>query len=204
MESLAEVLEEMKEAYRRIAGGEPPMTPGGGSPFPPGVDPAILVMGEVQAVRNLSASTPGMPFGAMMPGAAPMPGATWVQGSTPSGALSSLPIAPWLPPADVWVSGSEFVVNLELAGCAKNDLHVSVASGCLDISGTRQADEGDGRAWLARERTCGPFMRRIPLPADAELGKASANLAGGMLSVRIPLGAEEPAAEGPREVQVDG
>jgi HSP20 family molecular chaperone IbpA len=190
MESLAQVLEEMKEAYRRIAGGEPPITPGGGSAFPPSVDPAALVMGEVQAVRSLSVAT-------AMPEAAPTPSFEQQSAVTPQ------PMTAWMPPADVWIGGNELAVDLELVGCAPGDVRVSAAPGCLEVSGTRREPEEEGRTWLVRERPAGPFMRRLPLPGDANLENVTARFVEGVLYVRIPLAAQ-PAGEGSREVPIEG
>jgi HSP20 family molecular chaperone IbpA len=221
MESITQVFEEMKDAYRRVTGAEPVFPPGAGTAFPPGVDPTALVMAEVQAVRSLTAAS-------LVPGATwvpslghptpPVPPAwNWASPSTPAWTWAS-PSAPtwtwappsaqawsWAPPADIWISDHELVMAIELAGCDPSDVRVSVLPGLVEVTGTLQsrATETTTKNYLGRERPVGTFLRRLPVPADADLASAGAKLTGGVLELRMRLGAV-PDAGARREVTVVG
>jgi HSP20 family molecular chaperone IbpA len=188
MESIAQVLDEMKDHYRRVCGAEPPDTLGAGTPFPPGVDPVALVMAEVQAVRSLGA------------------GAAAAAGTSAAAGMAAVPhfMMGWTPPADIWIDGKELVIALEIAGCDPKDVRVTVSPGCIEVAGCRKDAAGASCAWLGRERPIGTLARTLPVPADAGVAGARARLAAGVLEIRMSLGATTTGGALRREVPVEG
>jgi HSP20 family protein len=51
------------------------------------------------------------------------------------------------------------------------------------------------------ERAFGQFQRTIPLPSGVDLERAEANFENGVLTVRVPKAANEPAAKRRLEIK---
>jgi HSP20 family protein len=74
----------------------------------------------------------------------------------------------WAPMVDVTESEQGFHVSVELPGVDQEDVAVEVTGNRLTIAGRRrQAKERHGERPFFRERSFGPFERKILLPCGA-------------------------------------
>jgi HSP20 family protein len=107
----------------------------------------------------------------------------------------------WAPRMDVYEKEGAIVLDAELPGLKKEDVHVQVMGDDLIISGEARAEtEVKEEAFYRSERTFGSFYRRLPLPSGTKADQVEATLTDGVLEVRIPKAAE-PKPE-PTKVEV--
>jgi len=91
------------------------------------------------------------------------------------------------PAADVSETDSEVTVVIEVPEIDKDDIHVSVADGRLNVRAEARKDGADtSLAYHGDELGYGDFQRTIPLPAEVDASRASATLESGILSVWMP------------------
>ncbi|MEU3253738.1 Hsp20/alpha crystallin family protein [Streptomyces sp. NPDC006997] len=92
---------------------------------------------------------------------------------------------PWAPLADVVDTEDAYLVELELPGVAKDQITVEVGEGELDIHGEIREKEHTG---VVRKQTrrIGQFDYRTTLPPNSDTEHISADLADGVLTVRVP------------------
>jgi HSP20 family protein len=108
-------------------------------------------------------------------------------------------LSDWTPPVDIVERENEFVINVDLPGLERKDIHVGVENSSLSISGERPLSEANETERSHREeRPCGTFKRVFSLPRTVDAAKVKAEYRDGVLSVRVPK-AEEAR---PREIEV--
>jgi HSP20 family protein len=91
----------------------------------------------------------------------------------------------WTPLADVTETDDAYLVEIDVPGAGRKDLTVEVAAGELRVSGEIVEKERIG--WLRhRTRRVGRFAYRTALPGDIDADQISADLADGVLTVRVP------------------
>ena len=90
------------------------------------------------------------------------------------------------PELEVRHVGDKLLVNLDVPGLKKDDVHVEVQDGELCISGERrsEAERKEGR-YYRTERSYGSFCRTIPLPEGAKPDTASATFENGVLKIEM-------------------
>jgi len=90
------------------------------------------------------------------------------------------------PELEVRHQGDKLLVNLDVPGLKKDDVHVEVQDGELRISGERrsEAEHTEGR-YYRTERSYGSFYRTIPLPEGAKPDTASATFENGVLKIEM-------------------
>lgn len=99
----------------------------------------------------------------------------------------------WVPTANVFPRGDDLVIELELAGLGPGDIHVSLDGKTLVIAGETPIHiEAEGHTFLVRERSEGPFERRIELPEGTPDNAVSAELANGLVEITVRGGARPP------------
>jgi HSP20 family protein len=105
----------------------------------------------------------------------------------------------WIPAVDIRETNQELTFAVELPGIKPEDVQVTAVDGILTIHGERNQEqrEGEGRYHLI-ERNYGSFMRRFQLPQGVDDEKIEADVAQGMLQVRIP----KTALPQPKKIQV--
>src|SRR4051794_41875872 len=104
----------------------------------------------------------------------------------------------WTPLADVTETDDAYLVEIEVPGVDRKDLTVEAAGGELRVSGEIVQKEKVG--WLRhRTRHVGQFTYRTTLPADIDTDDISADLADGVLTVRLP----KTEAAKPRRITVN-
>ncbi|MFI7296403.1 Hsp20/alpha crystallin family protein [Streptomyces sp. NPDC050121] len=92
---------------------------------------------------------------------------------------------PWAPPADVEDTEDAYLVELELPGVNRDQITVEVAEGELDVHGEVRPREHTGVV-RRHTRRIGQFDYRTTVPPNADTEHISADLANGVLTVRVP------------------
>ncbi|HOX06282.1 MAG TPA: Hsp20/alpha crystallin family protein [Planctomycetota bacterium] len=97
----------------------------------------------------------------------------------------------FLPRVDVTENESEVTVTAELPGLTDKDVEVSLAQGRMVLSGQKKSEqEHKDRSLHIVERSYGSFKRVIELPSAVQEDKAQASFRNGVLTVKVPKGAE--------------
>jgi HSP20 family protein len=105
--------------------------------------------------------------------------------------------AAWVPAIDVEETDDAWIVEAELPGVRKDDVHVEVRDDELAIFG--EIVEKERKGILRRKtRRVGEFDLHVTLPGGVDPGRIDASLDSGVLSVRIP----KPRRPRPRRIEV--
>jgi HSP20 family protein len=103
------------------------------------------------------------------------------------------------PPINLSENQEHYIVRAELPGIAADKLEIQATGNSLSISGERKiAEEGNGVRYHRREREGGTFSRVITLPGDINAEKVDAELANGVLTIKV---AKAEAAK-PKQITV--
>jgi len=105
-------------------------------------------------------------------------------------------VRPFLPAADVYVSGGNFVIELEVPGFAEKELGIEVTGRTLTITGTHAETEGPEKAFRLHERLA-EFERTFVLPPDVDVEKVTSTFADCVMQVLAPLPAPREARRVP-------
>jgi HSP20 family protein len=93
----------------------------------------------------------------------------------------------WVPPVDIFESGDQIVISLEMPGVRKEDVQVELNDSTLTISGERRLDFEDQRENYHRiERRYGRFARSFTVPPNVDRDGLKAEYHEGILSLRLP------------------
>ena len=97
----------------------------------------------------------------------------------------------WTPAVDIRETDTALTFTAELPGIRLEDVEVTADEGVLTIQGTKTEalKEGEQGRYHLSERAYGPFLRRFQLPQGIDGDKIEADVADGMLNVRIPKAA---------------
>ncbi|KAI9295797.1 HSP20-like chaperone [Neoconidiobolus thromboides FSU 785] len=93
------------------------------------------------------------------------------------------------PKVEVIRKEDETVVQAELAGFNKNDIHVNVSDDCrrLVISGESKRDKSYQEGTVSySERSYGSFTRSFNIPIDSKTDDIKASFNNGLLYVKVP------------------
>lgn len=104
---------------------------------------------------------------------------------------SLVPSSLW-PQIEVHQAGEKLVVQADVPGLKRDDVHVEVRDNELCISGERrnESERSEGGHYRT-ERSYGSFCRVIPLPEGAKGETASASFENGVLRVEIEAPAQQ-------------
>jgi HSP20 family protein len=92
-----------------------------------------------------------------------------------------------IPYVDVIDFGNEYVVKAELPGLKKENVQIEVAPNELSITARADVEtEEKEKTYLHRERAFSTFRRRIGFGERIDTEKASANMAEGILEIKLP------------------
>jgi HSP20 family protein len=92
-----------------------------------------------------------------------------------------------IPYVDVIDSGNEYVVKAELPGMKKENVEIEVGTNELILNAKSEMEtEEKGKTYLHRERAFSTFHRHIGFAESIDPGKASGNLAEGILGIKLP------------------
>lgn len=101
------------------------------------------------------------------------------------------------PAIDVRASDDEVALMCDVPGVKQEDLEITLANRVLTIKGTRRYENRENER-VTLGRTYGSFSRTYALPESLDEDKLTAQLADGVLTVRIP---KLPKAQ-PRKIQI--
>jgi HSP20 family protein len=91
------------------------------------------------------------------------------------------------PAADVYDTGTELVVELDVPGFDEKELAVALTDHTLTISGTRASETATKEKMLRlRERLEAHFERRFQLPIEADTEHVTAEYDKGVLTMHVP------------------
>ena len=106
------------------------------------------------------------------------------------------------PRLDVVDDGDALRIVAELPGLSREDVELEVVEDMLVLTGEKRIEsKGDEKGCYRVERAFGQFQRVIPLPSGVDLERAEANFENGVLTVRVPKAANEPAAKRRLEIK---
>lgn len=101
------------------------------------------------------------------------------------------------PAIDVRANDDEVVFHCDVPGIKQDDLEITVENGVLTIKGQRRYEGSDkDRVWLGR--SYGAFARSFTLPDYVDPDAMTADLADGVLTLRVP---KQPKAK-PRRIPI--
>ncbi|MFE2432893.1 Hsp20/alpha crystallin family protein [Streptomyces sp. NPDC059373] len=123
-------------------------------------------------------------------------GRLW-QSTVPGG--GGLAADAWVPPTDVEETEDAYQVELELPGVGKDQITVEAADSQLAVHGEVEEQERSG-VLRRRTRRFGQFDYRWAMPADADADHVTAELADGVLTVRVP----KTEKSRPRRIEITG
>lgn len=121
-----------------------------------------------------------------------------MQSAFPAGAGPGT-VGAWAPLADIEDTEDAYLVELELPGVDKDDVTVEINDSEIDVHGEIKEKERTGVV-RRRARQVGEFDYRASLPPNSDTGQVTAELANGVLTVRVPK-AEKARA---RRIEIEG
>jgi HSP20 family molecular chaperone IbpA len=111
----------------------------------------------------------------------------------------------WSPAVDLLRFPDRFVVRLDLAGVAHNELEIQLRNRQLTISGRRGPAQAPGvRHYHRMERGGGAFAVEVLIPDLVDPGRCRASLRGGVLDISLPLLYGRPDVVHTIEIEEEG
>jgi HSP20 family protein len=113
------------------------------------------------------------------------PRTTWPGGVARYGALESVPTL-WSPHIEMFEQDGKLVVQADLPGLQKEDVHAQIEDDAIILSGERQQEtkKNESGTYLS-ERAYGSFYRVIPLPEGVDAATATATFRDGVLHIEM-------------------
>ena len=99
----------------------------------------------------------------------------------------------WIPPIDVHETADEYVIKAELPGLGRDDVHIQVQDGRVQISGQRRERQVPCEQYHRVERGHGSFSRTFELPLPVLAEQVTADLRDGVLTLVCPKAKEAGA-----------
>jgi HSP20 family protein len=93
----------------------------------------------------------------------------------------------WVPLADLSETDDAYLVEVDLPGVKSKDINIEVVGNELLITGEVKQSEQKGLL-RRKQRRVGEFELRVALPHEVDADRIEANLAEGVLTVRVPKG----------------
>jgi HSP20 family protein len=93
----------------------------------------------------------------------------------------------WVPTVDIRETDDALLLQVELPGIEKKDVHLEVRDDVLTISGERRYEKDVKEENVHRiERAYGKFSRSFSLPSNVDAEKVDAKMKNGVLEIRLP------------------
>jgi HSP20 family protein len=106
---------------------------------------------------------------------------------------------PWVPPVDIYETDEQYILNAELPGVAREDIHIEISGSELTIRGERREDLVCSEESFYRvEGMRGHFCRTFTLPKCLDSEAVRTSLRDGVLSLVIPKSSRKTPAQPPR------
>lgn len=103
------------------------------------------------------------------------------------------------PRANMYDSGDNLEIRLEVPGVPREALSVKLQGNYLEIKGERKAEIPEGYTSHRRERGASSFTRSFTLPSEVDTSKVEATLKDGILT--LVLAKAEPAK--PKQIAIN-
>ena len=101
-----------------------------------------------------------------------------------------------VPATDIFASGDDMVIRVEVAGVVPEDVGITFSGGVLTVSGVRRTELGgaDDDSFYIRERPYGAFRRAMTLRSDVDDSRISAEIRDGLVEITVKdgCGGDEP------------
>ena len=95
--------------------------------------------------------------------------------------------AEWNPPADIYETAENVVIQVELAGVQREKIVLELRDNMLLLTGERRFErDANALAYHLLERSRGTFVRSFPLPHGIDPDAVSASLNDGVLTITAP------------------
>jgi HSP20 family protein len=108
----------------------------------------------------------------------------------------------WHPATDAYETEETFIVQMDLAGMNPAAIEVLTDGRALTVRGIRQDIAPPGKKhFFKMEISVGPFIRRVPIPVEVDLGSAVASYRNGFLYVVFKKGRSRGKSR--RKIAVD-
>ena len=105
----------------------------------------------------------------------------------PWGTRSSPPAQLWHPHVDMCETAEAIIVEVEIPGVRREDIHLEVEGDMLRITGERRTHtEQQGRNYHRVERSHGRFERQLLLPMSVDRHGIHAEFDAGLLTITLP------------------
>ncbi|MEH7354461.1 Hsp20/alpha crystallin family protein [Neobacillus drentensis] len=95
-------------------------------------------------------------------------------------------VAEFIPKCDLYESNKELVIEAEIPGVAKEDLHISIQQQLLTIIGEFKA-LNQNRKYYLKERANRHFKKEITLPYPILINKVKTEIRQGVLYIVMPF-----------------
>lgn len=99
---------------------------------------------------------------------------------------------------DLYETENEYVARLAVPGLKPDNFEITMQQNVLTIAGHTQPEQQEGVRYHLREQRFGDFTRTIQFPTPVDAEKIQANLADGILTIRVP----KAEAARPRRISV--
>jgi HSP20 family protein len=107
----------------------------------------------------------------------------------------------WAPPVDIHETDEALILNAELPGCSKDDVHIDFQNNRLTLRGERKHEtEVKEEQYHRRGRAYGSFRRVFQLPATIDQDRVTASFQNGILELRLP----KSEAAKPKRIAIAG
>lgn len=107
-------------------------------------------------------------------------------------------VTPMVPPVDIVEDGDCITLKADLPGVARENLSIGVEGETLTIEATVNLGETGGMQSVYAEVKVPQYRRSFVLGRDLDTGKIEANLAHGVLTLRLPKSEQAK----PRKIEV--
>jgi HSP20 family protein len=92
----------------------------------------------------------------------------------------------WRPQIDIYETADAVIIQAEIAGVRREEIHLEIAPRAVKLYGTREGGAREEEAhYRLAEIPCGYFERTLPLPALIDTETASALYRNGLLEIRL-------------------
>ena len=109
---------------------------------------------------------------------------------------------------DIKDNGKEYVLEAELPGFKKEDIHVDIEDGYMTISAEKKSenDEKDDKSgkYLRRERYYGSCSRSFYVGEEVTEEDIKAKFEDGILKISVPKKEPQPAVEQTKTIAIEG
>lgn len=100
----------------------------------------------------------------------------------------------YAPPVDLWEDQDAYWVEAELPGVKAEDVDIDLEENVLTLKGERRLERStEEEGYRHTERVYGKFTRAFRLPESVDADQVEADLADGVLKIRLPKKPEAKA-----------